>query len=82
MTLQEHLAALQGKGLLHEHAATRAELQQHLHNARDQLGDARNARVSLLGRCNAAYGASHALPTAAIKVRLAFKTKAKAGPAT
>ncbi len=69
MTLQEHLAALQGKGLLHEHAATCAELQQHLHNARDQLGDARNAGVSLLGRFNAAYGASHALLTAAIKLR-------------
>ena len=69
MTLQEHLAALRGKGLLHEHAATRAELQQHLDNARDQLGDARHAGVSLLGRFNAAYGASYALLTAAIKMR-------------
>lgn len=63
------MAALRGKGPLHEHAATRAELQQHLDNARDQLGDARHAGVSLLGRFNAAYGASHALLTAAIKMR-------------
>ena len=69
MTLQERLAALHGKGHLAEHQASRAELQQHLDNARDQIGDARHPTVSALGRFNAAYGASHALLTAAaIKV--------------
>lgn len=68
MTLQEHLAALRGKGLLHEHAPTRTELEQHLANAKDQIGDARNPAVSLLGRFNAAYGACHALLTASIKL--------------
>lgn len=68
MTLQERLAALRGKGLLTEHQPSRAELQQHLDNARDQIGDARNPAVSALGRFNAAYGASHALLTAALKM--------------
>ena len=49
MTLQERLAALSGKGLLAEHRPSRAELQQHLDNARDQIGDARNTGVSALG---------------------------------
>ena len=69
MTLQERLAALSGKGLLAEHRPSRAELQQHLDNARDQIGDARNTGVSALGCFNAAYGASHALLTAALKMR-------------
>ena len=69
MTLQERLAALQRKGLLAEHRPSRAELQQHLDNARDLIGDARNPGVSALGRFNAAYGASHALLTAALKLR-------------
>ncbi len=60
---------LRQRGLLTAHAATPAELQQHLANARDQLADARHAGVSALGRFNAAYGASHALLTAALKMR-------------
>lgn len=44
------------------------ELRQHLEHARDQLADARNGTVSKIGRFNAAYGASHALLTAAIKL--------------
>ena len=68
MTLHAHLAALLGKGTLLEHRPTVAELQQHLANAQDLLKDARNASVSALGRFNAAYGASHALLTAAIKL--------------
>ncbi len=69
MTLQEHLANLAQTGDLTAHGASAAELQQHLGNARDQLADARNASVSMLGRFAAAYGASHALLTAAIKMR-------------
>ena len=69
MTLQAHLAALCNKGTLLEHQPTAAELQQHLNNAQDLLKDARNASVSALGRFNAAYGASHALLTAAIKMK-------------
>ena len=68
MTLQEHLDNLRRNGQMADHAATPAELQQHLASARDQLADARNASVSALGRFNAAYGASHALLTAAIKM--------------
>ena len=67
--MQERLANLRSRGLLSEHSASRAELQQHLDNARDQIGDARNAGVSALRRFNAAYGASHALLTAAVKMR-------------
>lgn len=69
MTLHEHLANLAKTGDLTAHEAGVAELQQHLDNARDLLADARNASVSMLGRFNAAYGASHALLTAAIKLR-------------
>lgn len=69
MTLQEHLANLRARGLLAEHTPTAAELQQHLANARDMLADAGNDSVSTLGRFQAAYGASHALLTAALKMR-------------
>jgi hypothetical protein len=63
------LANLRRTRALVDHAATPAELQQHLANARDMLADARNASVSALGRFNAAYGAGHALLTAAIKMQ-------------
>lgn len=69
MTLQEHLANLAKTGDLAAHEAGLAELQQHLDNARDHLADARNESVSMLGRFQAAYGASHALLTAAIKMQ-------------
>ncbi|HOW49912.1 MAG TPA: hypothetical protein P5163_12990 [Rubrivivax sp.] len=69
MTLHEHLANLARTGDLAAHEAGAAELQQHLDNARDLLADARNESVSMLGRFQAAYGASHALLTAAIKLR-------------
>lgn len=63
------MANLRRHGQLAEHAATPAELLQHLANAHDLLKDARNEGVSALGRFNAAYGASHALLTAAIKMQ-------------
>jgi len=69
MTLTQHLANLSKTGDLAVHEASTAELQQHLSNARDQLADARNESVSMLGRFHAAYGASHALLTAAVKMR-------------
>ena len=68
MTLTQHLANLSKTGDLTAHDASTAELRQHLDNARDQLADARNASVSMLGRFQAAYDASHALLTAALKM--------------
>ena len=59
---------LRGTGQLAGHQASVPELHQHLEHARDQLADARNGTVSKIGRFNAAYGASHALLTAAIKL--------------
>jgi len=51
------------------HTPSLPELRQHLANATDLLADACVKDLSALGRFNAAYGASHALLTAAIKMR-------------
>lgn len=72
------MANLRRSGQLAEHAPTAAELQQHLANARDMLADARNVSVSALGRFNAAYGASHALLTATLKMH-GLRTSSAAG---
>ena len=69
MTLHEHLANLERINQLTAHKATVPEVQQHLQNAADLIADAKNESVSPLGRFNAAYNASHALLTAALKMR-------------
>ena len=68
MTLQERLANLKKINQLTDHRPTLQEVQQHLENAKDHIKDAKNTSVSLLGRFNAAYNASHALLTAALKM--------------
>ena len=60
MTLQERLANLKKINQLTDHRPTLQEVQQHLENAKDHIKDAKNTSVSLLGRFNAAYNASHA----------------------
>jgi hypothetical protein len=72
------LANLARTGLLHPHEASAAEIAQHLSNARDQITDARNASVSLLGQFNSAYGACHALLNAALKMK-GYRTSDKRG---
>ena len=63
-----NLERLARSGELKAERFTPREFQALLRRARDLLGDARNLKLSLAGRFGLAYGASHALATAALRL--------------
>ena len=69
MRLSEQLQGLEKIGRVNPHAATTAEIQQHLSDAKDFQTDASKKDNTLRGRFSNANSAAHALLMAAIKIQ-------------